>query len=269
MKFLKNLFSFTVPLVIVLSIFSLYLAINSVVSNYKQKINNDYSIMIVCATPIVKDELKYIGGIKIKDIELLRRDTIINKFKDKLSTTSLTLLEQRLPHFYNIYLKTYPTTSQLAVIKTELKNIANIKRIETFSSNHGQIYSLLVLCENIVTVLFLFFLVSSVLLLSKQITIWFFEHSKRISIMEFHGSSIFYSAMPMVRLSIISMILSSALVIAMNYFIVNNLALFVNSEIMNIVAGMSLSINAIYVVLVALLVSVVSIASVIIKHKIK
>ena len=58
MRFLKNLLSFMIPLIIVLSTFALHNAIGNIVDEYKKTINNDYSIMVIANTPIIKDNIK-------------------------------------------------------------------------------------------------------------------------------------------------------------------------------------------------------------------
>ena len=269
MKFLKSLFSFTIPLIIVLTILSLYLSIGQVLNNYKYKINNDYSIMIVTSTPIIKENIKVLANMYVRNIEVLHREDIVNNLKSKLSSTSLELLEKKLPYFYNIHLQSYPTTSQLAKIKIELSTIANVKRIETFSSNHNQIYSLLILIDNIVSVLFVLFMISSILLLSKQVKIWFFEHSTRISIIEYHGGSIWYSAKPMIRLAILSSLIASGLVIVVSMYISNNLSQFVSNEILLVMSNTTLTVDSITIVATAFAISMVSLIGLVFKHKMK
>ena len=69
MKFLKNLFAFLIPLLSMLITFSIFLLIDNVVDNYKSKISRDYSIIIVTNTPLEKDAIKELGGIKVERIQ--------------------------------------------------------------------------------------------------------------------------------------------------------------------------------------------------------
>lgn len=270
MRFLKNTISFLIPLFIVLVTFSLYSSIASVVSDYKKNIIDDYAIMIVTSTPLIKDDLTSLASIDVQNIQTLKRATIIANMKDHLSKNSLKLLEQKLPFFYKIYLDDYPTVSQLKQIKITLGKIKNIKRIETFSSDHSKIYSLLLLCEKVISIVFIFIVIFAILILSKQISIWFFEHSKRISIIEYHGGSIMYSAMPIIKIAVFSSVLSSALTIAMALTIKNNIALLVSSEILSIIPNINnLSINYVQIIFIAFLISMISIIGVLVKHKIK
>ena len=121
MRHLKSFFSFTIPLVIMLITFSIYLLVNKVVDNYKQKITNDYSIIVIANTPITT--LDYISGIRVRDMVIIKKDKIIEDVKDNLSDSSLKLLQNKLPYFYQVYLSEFPTTSKLEQIRKELKTI--------------------------------------------------------------------------------------------------------------------------------------------------
>ncbi len=232
MKLLKSFISFTFPLIIMLFIFSIYLLVDKVVNSYKHSIANDYAIVVITNTPFIT--IDEIADMPIKDIEQLSRTKIIEGIKDNLSHSSLELLNKKLPYFYKIHLEEFPTTLKLEQIRKELKQMTNIKRIETFSSDHNQIYSLLILIQDIVFILFMVVLALSLLLLSKQIKIWFFEHNERISIIQLHGGSLLYSSKPILKTILLSAVVSSAVVISLLIIVVNNISLFVQPEILTI-----------------------------------
>ena len=146
----------------------------------------------------------------------------------------MDLLNKKLPYFYKIYLEEFPTTLKLEQIRKELNTISNIRRIETFSNDHNKIYSLLILIQDIVFVLFIVVFVLSLLLLSKQIKIWFFEHGERISIIQLHGGSLFYSTKPILRTIIGSSIILGIVVVGLLYFMVDNLNIIVQPEILSL-----------------------------------
>jgi len=229
MKLLKSFLSFTFPLIIMLFIFSIYLLVDKVVDSYKNSIANDYAIVIITNTPFV--DIEQLADIQVKNIEQLSRTKIIEGVKKNLSSSSLDLLNKKLPYFYKIHLEEFPTTRKLEQIRKELTQMTNIKRVETFSTDHNQIYSLLILIQDIVFILFVVVLALSLLLLSKQIKIWFFEHGERISIIQLHGGSLLYSSKPIIKTIILSAIVSSATVITLLIVVVNNINLFVQPEI--------------------------------------
>mgnify|MGYP000689936738 CR=1 FL=1 len=74
MKFLKNIFAFLIPLCAMLLTFTLYLLIDNVVENYKKKISRDYSIVIVTNTPLIKENIDELAGIKVERIQTLPKE---------------------------------------------------------------------------------------------------------------------------------------------------------------------------------------------------
>lgn len=231
MKSLKTIISFTIPLLTMLITFTIYIFTNNVVSDYKKKISKDYSIVIVSHNPLVKDNFDYIGNIKVKNIQTLNKENIINNIQSSLSRASLELLRQKLPYFYKIHLESFPTSSQLEYIKKELNKNSNIKSIEIFSKNHNQIYLLLILINNLTMILFLAILIFAIIVLSKQITIWFYEQQEKITIMKLHGASILYSASEILKHAIIAAFISFILISALIIFLSTNLQFIIPIEL--------------------------------------
>lgn len=268
MKYLKSLFSFVLPLLTVLFSFSIYIVLNDVITNYEEKISKDYSIVIVSYTPFDKNSISSVGGVDIESIETLDKDEIIKSFKNKLSPNSLSLLKRKLPFFYKIHLERYPTKSELDLGIPQLQKMKNIKRIESFQKDHSTIYALLSMIQNIVIVIFFISLIFSFLIISKQIKIWFFEHAKRISIMQLHGASIVYSAKPMVKLAINSSFISIIVVTIFLILFVNNTGAFIDKDLFEII---KIDFNIPFVIFkIAILsfsISILAILGVLFKHK--
>ncbi|MEA3498212.1 MAG: cell division protein FtsX [Campylobacterota bacterium] len=266
MRHLKSFLSFTIPLIIMLITFSIYLVVNKVVDNYKQNITDDYSIIVISNTPM--KTLDYISGIKVKDIKILKRENIIKDVKKNLSSSSLKLLKNKLPYFYQVYLVEFPTTTKLEEIRKELVSIPNIKRVETFSNDHNKIYSLLILIQDIIIVLFIIILLLSFFLLSQQIKIWFFEQSQRISIIQLHGGSLFYSSKPIIKVMIISTIFSIVFVTISLFFTVNNISLFIGPEILTLIPTINdLQFELVKITILAFLIPIITFFGLLIQHK--
>lgn len=270
MKFLKSLFSFTIPLIVVLIIYMMYSVMSSLVANYKQNIIKDYAIIVVTEEPVKLKDIEKEIDFNIQKLEDLNREEIIQKLKGELSKNSLDLLKQQLPFFYKIHLDDYPTKSQLATIKSNLEKIVTIKRIETFSSDHSKIYSLLLVNEQSFKIMLIFIMLFAIFILTKQVEIWFFEHDKRISIFQYYGGSIFYGAIPIIRLAAISFVLSSLIAIAISIFILNNMDAVFSPEILSIIPkDFKMQIDYLGIFGLSFLVSSISIIGVLLKHKTK
>jgi len=236
MKPVNSFFSFVVPLIVMLVVFSIYLLMDKVVTKYQQNIVNDYSIVVVTNTPFVK--IKSIAGMDIKNIEILHREKIIKGIEGKLSKSSLKMLETRLPYFYKIYLTQFPTTIKLEQIRKELNTISNVKNVETFSANHNKVYSVLILVQDVIVVFLMVVLILSFLLLAKQIKLWFYEHKERIDIIQLHGGSIMYASKPIIKLVILSAIISSVVVWGLVFGFITNISKFVQPEIIDLIPKM-------------------------------
>ncbi|VAY88176.1 Cell division protein FtsX [hydrothermal vent metagenome] len=268
MKFLKNILSFSIPLFIVLITFTIYSSIVTVVSDYKKIIINDYTIIVVSSTPLLKERIDDIDDINLKKIELLDRKKIIDNMKNRLSESSLKLLKDKLPFFYKIHLEDYPTISQLNIIKSNLKKIKTISKVETFASDHNKIYSLLLFIEQIISILLIFLSIFVILILSKQVSIWFFEHHQRISIIQLHGGSIWYSALPIIKIAFLSSLISSSITIILNIIIKNNVQMILSSEIISIIPDINnIEIIVLQIILMSFVLSLLSIIGVLFKYK--
>ena len=267
---LKRFISFTIPLIVMLFTFAIYLSISKIVSSYEQSINDDYSIVIVSSTPMIKSTLTSIKDIK--NITHLKRDNILKSLSKEISTGTYELLKQKLPYFYTINLSTFPTSSKLERIKKDLQKIKGIKRVETFSKNHDHIYSLLLLIKTIVSSLFLSIIIFTFLLMINNVKIWFFEHSNRLSIIKLHGGSIYYGAKPIINIALISSILSSVFVILIVYLLKENLTMFLKPELLNIISinltpFTKLEIASVFII--SLVLSFITVFGILLKHRLK
>jgi len=251
-----------------LFIFAIFLLVNKVVESYKYSIINDYSIIVITNTPFIS--IDEIADMKIKDIEPINRGKIIDSVKENLSKSSINLLDKKLPYFYKIYLENFPTTSKLVEIRKELQKIKNVKKIETFSNDHSKIYSLLLLLQDIVLVLFIIVLALSLLLLSKQIKIWFFEHNERITIIQLHGGSLLYSSKPIIKIIFSSALFSSAVVIALLFLIANNLPMIIQPEILSILPQViHLEFEAVQIIALSFIIPFITFFGLLIQYKLK
>lgn len=251
-----------------LFIFAVFLLVNKIVESYKYSIVDDYSIIVITNTPFIT--IDEIAGMRVKDVEPINRGKIIDSVKENLSQSSINLLDKKLPYFYKIYLENFPTTSKLVQIRKELQQIKNVKKIETFSNDHSKIYSLLILLQDIVLVLFVIVLTLSLLLLSKQIKIWFFEHNERISIIQLHGGSLLYATKPIIKIIFSSALFSSAVVLTILFVIANNLAAVIQPEILSILPKVvHLEFEAVQIIALSFIIPFITFFGLLIQYKMK
>ncbi|MEA3513223.1 MAG: cell division protein FtsX [Campylobacterota bacterium] len=268
MKLLKSFFSFSLPLSIMLLVFAAYLLVDKVVYGYKNSIINDYSIVVISNTPLVT--IDKLADVKVKEVLPLSREKIIKGVKENLSESSVDLLNKKLPYFYKIYLEEFPTTLKLEQIRKELTTISSIKKVETFSTDHNKIYTLLILIQNVTLLLFSVVLILSFLLLSKQIKIWFFEHGDRISIIQLHGGSLLYASKPIIKIILLSAFISSLFVYTMLYLVVDNISYIIQPEIISIIPNtIQLDFEILKITLLAFIIPFVTFFGLLIQYKLK
>jgi cell division transport system permease protein len=252
--------------------FALYISVSKIVLNYENSINNDYSIILVSSSPLIYSDVENIKDIDVKKIIYLNKDKILKNLGDDVSTETYELLQKRLPYFYTIHLNKFPTTAKLQTTKAKLKKISGIKRVETFSKNHDNMYSLLLLIQTIVSAFFISITIFTFLIILYNVKIWFYEYSNRLSIIMLHGGSIYYGAKPIIRIAFISSILSSVIVILIVYLFKNNIPLIVNKEIISVVIDnltpyTKLEISLVF--LLSIFISYITVFGVLIKHRLK
>lgn len=269
MKSLKNIFAFLIPLLSMLITFSIYLLIDNVVDNYKSKISRDYSIVVVTHNPIEKENIGELAGIKVERIQALPNDKIIENIQSNLSDNSIELLKQKLPNFYQIYLEVFPTSSELEEIKQTLLKNKNIKKVEVFYKNHNQIYLLLLLLNSVSFILFFIITLFAIIIIAKQIKLWFHEHNIKISILRLHGASILYSASSILVYALISSFLAFFISTCFLYYVSNNMTVLFPFELHEIVdIDIELSVEIMKIFLLSFCISIFTIFGVLLKYKI-
>ena len=269
MKSLKNIFAFLIPLLSMLIAFAIYLLINNVVASYQSKISKDYSIVVVSTSVLSKEEMPKLAGINIDTIQTLSNDKIIDNIKTNLSENSIELLKQKLPNFYQINLEIFPTSSELEDIKTTLLKNPNIKKVEVFYKNHNQIYLLLLLLNSVSFILFFIIAIFAIIIIAKQIKLWFHEHHIRISILRLHGASIIYSATSILNYAMLSALLSFIISSIFLYYVSYNIEVLFPQELQDIVdIQINLGYEILKLFLLSFCISIFTIFGVLLKYKI-
>jgi len=269
MKSLKSIFAFLVPLLSMLITFCIFLIIDNIVDNYKSKISKDYSIVVVAISELDKNTLNELAGIKIQNIELLSNDKIIDNIKTNLSANSIELLRQKLPYFYQIYLETFPTSADLEIIKQTLLSNKDIKTVEVFYKNHNQVYLLLLILNRISFILFFIITIFAIIIIAKQIKLWFHEHHVKVSILKLHGASMLYSASSVLKYALISSFLAFLIADAFLIYICQNIDLLFPLELQDIIdIKIDIAQEMIKIFILSFSISIFTIFGVLLKYKI-
>jgi len=209
---LREHISLILALFTILFTLQVFFIIERTISIYETTLTNNYSMIAVSNKKlnidIVKNEIKVIDKIEPIDPQ-----KVLNRLRDELNKDDLGVLKENLPSFYRVFLKSYPTPEQLKHIKEQLEAINGIKRVETYSKTHDQIFKLLVLFKDISNVFLLAIFLVSALLVVKEMRIWQFEHTERMHIMALFGAPIWMRSAVLFKVAIFDAFLSSILVV--------------------------------------------------------
>jgi len=203
MNYLKNHLSLILALVSILFSIEIYFIFNKIVTNYSQKIANNYTVIIVTKKP-----LKNLHFEEISKIEPINIGDSLKNLKQNLQGFDINKLKSELPYFYKLYFNKFPTPTEIEQLTVKLKKIPSIKKIETFRANQNRIYNLLLLIKTISVIFMAIILFIAFLLILKQMEVWRLEHSERMYIMELFGAPFFLRSGVLLKLAIFDSIIS-------------------------------------------------------------
>lgn len=220
MKFLKNHLSLIIPLFSIFFTIEFYLLLDRVIKNYENNLKDDYTILIVSNKSIKSKELS--SYIDLASLEAIDPDVMIKRLKKDDILIDLDALKRFMPKFYIVKLKYFPSSKELKNIKVRLKNIEGITRVETFSKSHSKVYNLLILLKQISKIFIVLVAAISLLLIFKQMQVWYLEHKERMYIMELFGAPLWMRSGVLIRLAIVDTIFSVVLVYGLFFYLINS-----------------------------------------------
>ncbi|MDQ7043360.1 MAG: cell division protein FtsX [Sulfurimonas sp.] len=218
MKSLKNHLSLVIALLSILFSLQTFIVVDRSINAYKQNLSKNYSLVVVSQknlnAKIMKNQHKL-----IKEIVLLSPDKIIKKLNSGISKKNIDLLKLSLPKFYKLILVHYPSPNEVNNLTKALLRDTSIIKVETFSKSHDTTYKLLLLFKTVISVFALSVGIITILLISKELKIWQFKHSERMSIMGLFGAPTWLSSAVLFRLAFVDALIASALAFLMFSYI--------------------------------------------------
>ena len=212
MKSLKSHFSLIAALFTILFTVQVYQILERSISAYKESLRANYSIVVIANDVLDESSLKSRFGI-IRSLVEISPDTVIKRLEKDMDKPSLELLRASLPKFYKLTLDHYPEPEEVDVLSAQLENMKPIKKVESFSQTHDQIYKLLLLYKGITQVFSVAIFVVTLLLIAKEMRIWQFQHAERMNIMALFGAPIMLRSAVLFRLAIIDAIIAASLIV--------------------------------------------------------
>jgi len=231
MKSFKNHLSLVIALLSILFSIQIFIVVERSLDAYKENLADNYSIIVVSQKNIEDETFENINSI-IDEVEQLSADSVIKRLNSGINKKNIELLKLTLPKFYKLGLSHYPSPKQIKKLREDLLKNKSITKIEDFSHAHDTTYKLLILFKKVVTLFAIVVFVVTTLLIFKELRIWQFKHSERMSIMALFGAPVWLRSAVLFRLAIVDAIIASLLAFAL--FIYISSSLWVKEQFENI-----------------------------------
>ncbi len=210
MKSIRNHLSLVIALLSILFSMQIFTVVDRSIEAYKEKLANSYSVIIVSQRRLSDKTILDINDI-ISDSSELTPDNVIKRLNSGMDEKNIQLLKLTLPKFYKLNLKYYPTPQEIKKLTSDLLASKNITKVEDYSRTHDTTYKLLLLFKRVVLVFAISIFIVTTLLIFKELRIWQFKHTERMSIMGLFGAPIWLRSAVLFRLSIVDALIASVL----------------------------------------------------------
>ncbi|MBU4023979.1 cell division protein FtsX, partial [bacterium] len=181
---------------------------------YKKNLSTNYSLVVVSNMTLNNKEIADADS-NIDSMTELSPDNVIQRLNTGMSTKNMELLKHTLPKFYKVKLKHYPSPGEIESVTKNLLQNKNITKVENFSQSHDTTYKLLLLFKNVVSLFAVSIFVITTLLIFKELRIWQFKHSERMSIMALFGAPTWLRSAVLFRLAIVDALITSVIAFAL------------------------------------------------------
>ncbi|MDD2369152.1 MAG: cell division protein FtsX [Sulfuricurvum sp.] len=218
MKSLKNHLSLIVALFTVLFAVQIYVAVDRTIAAYETHLKNDYSIIVVSNKAFTPVEFKAMDTL-IDRSEAIATDQVLDRLQGEMTKKNLDLLKLTLPKFYRLYLNRFPTPSEIQNLQKRLQKNPAIVRVEGYAQTHDTVYKLMLLFKDVVQVFSIAIAAVTSLLILKEMRLWQFQHSERMSIMALFGAPVWLRSAVLFRLAIVDAIIATG-ILCLTFFII-------------------------------------------------
>ncbi|MDR0666214.1 MAG: ABC transporter permease [Campylobacteraceae bacterium] len=218
MKLFRNHFSVVFSLFVLLCSLQFVVFVNKIIKGYENYLVDDYSVIISSNAAIDKEELIKYKPI-IKSVEEIDTENVLTRVKDNIAYRHAQTLKESMPNFYTLKLERFPSSNIADSLKNDLLKYPSITRVEIFAKTYNKIYRMLNLLNFVVTVFAAFITIISLLLITKQMRIWTYEHQERMFVMNLFGASFFKKSAILYKMAITDSIIAASCTAAIFYLI--------------------------------------------------
>ncbi|MDR1976284.1 MAG: ABC transporter permease [Campylobacteraceae bacterium] len=223
MKLFRNHFSVLFSLFVLLCSLQFVIFVSKIIKEYENYLVDDYSVVISSSKALDKDELIKYKPI-IKSVEEIDTATVLERFKNSY----MEALKESMPKFYTLKLERFPTSSVINSLKNDLLKYPAVTRVEIFAKTYNKIYHILKLLNLIVSIFAVFIATVSLLLITKQMRIWTYEHQERMFVMNLFGASYWRKSAVLYKMAVTDSFIASLITSAI-FFLFDKIPISVNA----------------------------------------
>jgi cell division transport system permease protein len=208
MKLFRNHFSVVFSLFVLLCSLQFVVFINKIIKEYETYLADDYSVIVSSNGVLNEAELIKFKPI-IKSVEEIDTADVLARFKNDVAIQYMDALKESMPKFYTLKLDRFPSSSIISSLKNDLVQYPSITRVEIFAKTYNKIYHMLKLVNFIITVFAVFIVIISLLLITRQMRIWTYEHQERMFVMNLFGASYWRKSAVLYKMAVTDSFLAS------------------------------------------------------------
>jgi len=267
MKSLKNHLSFIIPLFILLFSIQFATMLDRGIKKYETHLTGEYTIVAVSKLPLEQKSIQKLVP-SVKSIKEITKDKYIEKLKNDITKADLVYLRANLPKFYTLKLHALPDQKELKKISSKLLKIKGITKVETFKKTFNKFHQFLKMSKMASFFFTIFIFIISFMLIVKQMEIWSLEHHRRMYIMGLFGAPYWMKSASLYK-SVIIDALISAILVAIVFLLLPNIANLnsIKNDLGIDLSNFNFFTDLFKLVVIALLISVVSVTTIILKQK--
>lgn len=208
MKSVRNHLSLVIALLSILFSMQVFFIVERSIDAYKTKLSKNYSVIVVSKKELSHDEFLKINKL-ISQVQDIAPDTVIKRLSSDMKNTNVELLKLSLPKFYKLSLEHYPSPDEIKKLKSDLLANSTVTKVEDFAHTHDTVYKLLLLFKNVVSLFSIVVAIVTLLLIFKELRIWQYKHSERMTIMGLFGAALWLRSAVLFRLAIVDALVAS------------------------------------------------------------
>ncbi|MDR0762308.1 MAG: ABC transporter permease [Campylobacteraceae bacterium] len=227
MKLFRNHFSVVFSLFVLLCSLQFVVLINKIIKEYEDYLVDDYSVIVSSKSALNKEELIKYKPI-IKSVDEIDTTVVLERFKNDTAFSYIENIKESMPKFYTLKLERFPSDTIANSLKNDLLKYPSITRVEIFAKTYNKIYHILKLLNFIVSVFTVFIAVISLLLITKQMRIWTYEHQERMFVMNLFGASFWRKSAVLYKMAVIDSV-TAAFCTAVIFYIFDKIPITVNT----------------------------------------